>query len=203
MDAQFWNERFSQDEYVYGTSPNTFLVSSMKYFPQSGQVLSLAEGEGRNAVYLSLQGYDVRAVDQSSAGQVKAQRLAQKHSVEVEYILSDLNTFDFGEEQWDAVISIFAHPEPAIRNHVFKKTIRGLKPGGIFLLESYHPKQLEYGTGGPKEASRLVAIEHLNVFFPHGRVLHQAELERDVREGACHFGDAYVTQFIWEKGASV
>jgi SAM-dependent methyltransferase len=199
MDAQFWNERYGQEAYAYGTEPNSFLKSSLHHFPKTGRVLCLAEGEGRNALFLAKQGYAVCAVDMSSAGKEKAAKLASDHGVSFDYIVSNLSDYDFGENKWDMIVSISAHTDPATRKGVYQKSLKALKKGGIFILESYHPKQLQYGTGGPKDIEWLVSLDDLFSHFPKEQVIHQAELERDVNEGAFHTGKAFVTQFIWRK----
>jgi len=196
---QFWNERFGRDEYIYGTSPNTFLTSSLHHFPSGGKVLCIAEGEGRNALFLSKQGHPVHAVDLSTEGKTKAERLAEENGVSLEYTICDLNDFDYGENRWDAIVSIFAHVDSGSRANIYPKAITSLKPGGIFLLESYHPRQLEYGTGGPRDVNMLVTLEDLRSLFPGMTILHEAELERDVTEGSFHTGNAYVTQWIVRK----
>ena len=199
MDVQFWNERYGQPEYVYGIEPNAFLKSSISHFSKTGRVLCLAEGEGRNALFLSKQGYDVCAVDISSAGKEKAEKLALDNGVSIEYIVSDVNDYDFGEHKWDVIVSIFAHTDPATRKRVYQKALKSLKENGIFILESYHPNQLKYGTGGPKDIEWLVSLDDLIPHFPKQQIIHQIETERDVSEGAFHTGKAFVTQFIFKK----
>ncbi len=193
---QFWNERFGREEYIYGTAPNTFLAASLPYFPPQANVLCLADGEGRNGVMLARQGFNVHAVDLSTAGKAKAERLAAEHGVTLTYTISDLNDFDYGENRWDAIVAIFAHVDAASRANIYQKAVASLKAGGIFLLESYHPRQLEYGTGGPKEIDKLVTLQDLRPHFEGLKVEHEAELERDVSEGSFHTGAAYVTQLI-------
>ncbi|MEZ6189934.1 MAG: class I SAM-dependent methyltransferase [Phycisphaerales bacterium] len=234
MDAQFWNERYGQSAYIYGTEPNTFLKNSVGHFPEASggagalttplirvrrgdlrsvmsagvgdprraRVLCLQEGEGRNALFLAKRGYAVCGIDLSEAGRDKAMKLAAEHGVSFEYIVTDVNDFDFGIETWDAVVSISAHTDPATRQRVCEKTLRGLKPGGVFLLEAYHPNQLNYDTGGPKDIGWLVTLDDLRQHFPAEGILHQAELEREVSEGAYHTGKAFVTQFIFKKAPS-
>ena len=199
--ALMWDERFGQEDYVYGKEPNAFLKSSLGYLPETGRVLCLAEGEGRNGVFLAKQGYDVHAIDISTAGKEKAEKLATENGVAIDYVVSDVNDYDFGEEKWDAIISISAHTDPETRGNVYRKVLPALKENGVFFLEAYHPNQLlqGYGTGGPKEASWMVSLEDLLAFFPVENVLHQAEMERDVREGKFHTGKAFVTQFVWKK----
>lgn len=197
---EFWNSRFGRDEYIYGTTPNTFLASSLHHFPPQAKVLCLAEGEGRNALLLAQQGYEVHAVDLSTEGKAKAERLAAEHHVPLTYEICDLNDYDYGANRWDAIVSIFAHVDAASRAHIYPQAIASLKEGGIFLLESYHPRQLEYGTGGPKDVDMLVTLEDLRDQFAGLQVLHEAELERDVTEGTFHTGNAFVTQLIVRKG---
>ena len=202
MDPQaFWDERFGQSQYIYGTEPNAFLAASLAHLPSSGRVLCICEGEGRNAVFLAKQGYEVTGVDVSPEGKKKAEQLAAKEGVSIEYILSDLNDFDFGKNQWDAVISISAHLPSATRANVYPKIFTALKSGGVLLMESYHPRQLEleYGTGGPKDVDMLISLEILRDHFPKLETIHAAELEREVTEGTYHTGNAFVTQFIARK----
>ncbi len=203
MDVQnFWNERFGQEQYIYGTQPNTFLAESTQHITPGGRVLCIAEGEGRNALFLLQQGFDVSAVDLSTEGKKKAEKLAEDHGFSLPYTICDLNEFDFGTNRWDAVVSIFAHIDSASRKNVYPKVWNSLKEKGVFLLESYHPKQLEYGTGGPKDEDCLISLEKLQPHFAGTESLHAAELERDVTEGTYHTGHAYVTQLICRKSTS-
>lgn len=200
MDPQaFWDERFGQSQYIYGTEPNAFLADSLAQLPSSGRVLCICEGEGRNAVFLAKQGYKVTGVDVSPEGKNKAEKLAAREGVSIEYLLSDLNDFDFGEAKWDAIISISAHLPSATRANVYPRVFDSLKPGGVLLMESYHPNQLEYGTGGPKDVDMLVSLDILREHFSELETLHAAELEREVTEGTHHTGNAFVTQFIARK----
>lgn len=203
MDARsFWNERFSGSGYAYGTDPNDFLKRSVGHFHGGGRVLCLAEGEGRNALFLARRGYEVCAIDLSDTARDKAMKLAAEHGVTFEYVVTDVNDYDFGIDAWDAIVSISAHTDPATRQRVFRKTLKGLKPGGVFLLEAYHPNQLNYDTGGPRDIAWLVALDDLHHHFSERGIIHQAELERDVSEGAYHTGKAFVTQFIFRKAPS-
>lgn len=198
----FWNERYGQSGYAYGIEPNTFLKSSVSYFPKTGSVLSLGEGEGRNALFLSKQGYKVCAVDISSAGKEKAEKLAAENGVSFDYIVSDVNDFDFGVKKWDIIVSIFSHTDPVTRKQTYQKSLKALKENGIFILESYHPEQLKYGTGGPKDIEWLVSLNDLTPYFSYGEIIHQVETEREVREGMFHTGKAFVTQFIYKNISS-
>lgn len=156
---EFWNERFASEEYFYGVHPNKFLASVSGIFPQGAKILCIGEGEGRNAVFLATLGLDVTAVDFSEEGKKKSLALAEKNKVKLDYHISALENFDFGQGQWDVVVSIFCHLPSTIRCHVHRKMQASLKKGGLVILQSYNPKQLEYNTGGPKDLSMLYTPE--------------------------------------------
>lgn len=137
-----WDERYSTEEYAYGTKPNQFLEENVNSIPK-GKVLSLAEGEGRNAVFLAQQGYVVTAVDNSLVGLNKARKLAETHGVLVEFIQADLADYDLGENQWNGIVSIFCPLPTSIKENLHKKVLAGLKQNGVFLLEAYTPNQLK------------------------------------------------------------
>src|SRR3712207_895765 len=142
-----WDERYSTEEYAYGTKPNQFLEENVSQIPK-GRVLTLAEGEGRNAVFLAKQGYSVTAVDGSLVGLNKARKLAEENAVVVELIHADLADYDLGENRWDGIVSIFCPLPASLRKQLYKKVEVGLKPNGVFLLEAYTPEQLKYGKIG-------------------------------------------------------
>lgn len=198
-NTDFWDERYGKDEFAYGETPNNFLAENYQYFPEGGKILCLAEGEGRNAVFLAKQGFRVTAVDQSAAGQKKALQLAEKNQVNIDYELGDLNDYDLGEEKWDAIVSISAHTPPATRERLHKAIIKGLKPGGIFLLEGYNKQQLNYNSGGPKNEDMLFSLEELQNDFAEFTLLHAQNRLREVNEGVYHNGIASVTQIIAKK----
>ena len=190
-----WDERYSTKEYAYGKDPNQFLEENYKSIPK-GKVLSLAEGEGRNAVFLARQGYSVTAVDGSEVGLGKAGRLADENGVEIELVHADLNEYDIGENQWDGIVSIFYPLPSALRGLLYKKVVAGLKPGGVFLLEAYRPEQLKYGTGGGDSADTMTSKESLLQDLAGLKFIRLVELERNVVEGIYHTGLAAVVQAI-------
>ena len=193
-----WDERYSAKGYAYGTTPNEFLVESVNSIPK-GKVLSLAEGEGRNAVFLAKQGYAVTAVDGSVVGLNKARKLAAENDVVVEFIHADLADYDLGENKWDGIVSIFCPIPSALRKELYKKVIAGLKQNGVFLLEAYTPEQLKYGTGGGTSVDVLQTEDSLRSELAGLKFKHLAELERDVREGVYHTGIGAVVQAIATK----
>lgn len=193
-----WDEIFNSDSYVYGTEPNQFLAENVQYLPK-GKVLCLADGEGRNSVYLAKQGYQVTAVDLSKVGLEKAAKLAAEQGVNVNYIHADLAEFEFGTEQWDGIVSVFCHLPSSLRQQVHQRALQGLKTGGIFLLEGYTPRQLAFGTGGPKMLDLLMEPDSLASDFAKAHILHLAEVERDIIEGSKHTGTGAVVQLIAKK----
>jgi SAM-dependent methyltransferase len=193
-----WDERYSSKEYAYGKTPNKFLEENFRAIP-NGNVLSLAEGEGRNAVFLARQGYSVTAVDGSEVGLQKAKKLADENRVSVEFIHADLTKFDIGENRWDGIISIFCPLPSALRKELHKKVVAGLKTNGVFLLEAYTPDQLKYRTGGGSSADTMTTKESLIRELASLRFKHLIELERDVVEGVYHTGLGAVVQAIASK----
>jgi SAM-dependent methyltransferase len=196
-----WDERYSSPEFVYGKEPNDFLVESRPRLPP-GRVLCLAEGEGRNAVWLAQQGFEVTAIDASAAGLSKARQLAAERSVDVELVHADLVHYQIEREAWDGVVSIFCHLPPPLRARVHAQVVEGLRPGGVLLLEAYTPRQLQLGTGGPPVAELTMDLESLHRELPGLDLVHAVETERDVHEGRYHFGRGAVVQIIGLKPRS-
>lgn len=194
-----WDIRYGNAFYVYGTAPNDYLQQFAPRIPK-GRVLSLAEGEGRNAVYLASLGYEVTGVDSSAVGLDKAQRLASERSVRITTIMSDLAQFPIEPNSWDGVISIFCHLPSTLRAQVHQRVVKGLRPGGCFLLEAYTPRQLLFKTGGPQNPDNMPDLESLKRELAGLRFEHAVELERDVIEGEGHSGRGAVVQILAFKG---
>ena len=150
-----WDERYASATYFYGTDPNDFLREQATTIPSDGTILCLGEGEGRNAVYLAGQGYDVAAMDQSAVGLEKARRLASAKAVRIETLVANLDGYQLDAARWDGIVSIWCHLPGAIRSSIHRQVAVGLKPGGVFLLEAYTPRQIPNGTGGPKDVDLL------------------------------------------------
>jgi SAM-dependent methyltransferase len=193
-----WDERYSIEEYAYGTKPNEFLEQNFNHIPK-GKVLSLAEGEGRNAVFLAKQGYSVTAVDASIVGLGKARKLAEASGVVVEFIHADLADYDLGENRWDGIVSIFCPLPSSLRKQLYKRVEAGLKRNGVFLLEAYTPDQLKHGTGGGNSVDVMQSKESLSLELPGLKFKHLIELEREVIEGVYHTGIGAVVQAIASK----
>lgn len=191
-----WDERYGSEDYFYGTEPNDFLREHRGLIRPRGDVLCLAEGEGRNAVFLAQQGFRVVAVDQSPVGLRKAQRLAAERGVAVQTVVADLNEFPIEPDRWDGIVSIWCHVPAPLRAAVHRKVARGLKAGGVFLLEAYTPDQLRHGTGGPKTADLMPTLAALRDELAGLDLDVAVERERVVREGAGHDGLSSVVQIV-------
>lgn len=193
-----WDERYQTDDFVYGTAPNDFLRGNLGKLPL-GRVLCLAEGEGRNAVFLAENGFVVTAVDQSSVGLAKAERLAARRDVAIDTVVADLADFRSEPGEWDAIVSIFAHMPPTVRRHIHREVVNGLRPGGMFLLEAYRPAQLQLGTGGPPVAEMMMDLDGLRDELAGLEFDFTAETEREIHEGDLHDGVGAVVQVLARK----
>ena len=192
-----WNERYGSDEFVYGTEPNLFLAENSKLL--TGPILSLAEGEGRNAVFLASLGLDVLGVDGSEVGLAKAHRLAESKGVAIKTEVADLATYEPPANFYGSVVSIFAHLPSDVRRRLYRLVEQSLKPGGIILLEAYSKSQLSRDTGGPKDPDMLMTVVDIQKEFPDCEVILCHEIEREVVEGEFHTGLASVVQYIGKK----
>lgn len=197
-----WDQRYNEDGFAYGVDPNDFLKSEFFRIPKGGRVLCLAEGEGRNAVFLAKQGYAVTAVDQSSVGLEKARNLAKESGVEVSTIVTDLADYDLGKEIWDGVVSIAAHVPYELRKKLHGQVFSSLKIGGVFVLEAYTERQLEMdGIGGPPPSQKemFMSLKALESELSGLDLIIGAELERNISEGKYHQGESAVVQVVAHK----
>ena len=193
-----WDERYRTDGYIYGTLPNQFLESVARRIPV-GRVLMLAEGEGRNAVFLASLGYEVTAVDSSAVGLQKAEMLAQDRGVHVTFLQADLADYRIEPDCWDGIVACYCHLPPQLRQSVHRAAVSGLKKGGVFILEAFSKQQINYETGGPKSPDMLMSLSELHTELSGLQFNHGAELEREVREGSGHTGLAAVVQLLGTK----
>jgi SAM-dependent methyltransferase len=193
-----WEQRFNGETYVFGTEPNEFLRDNTTALP-AGSVLCLAEGEGRNAVFLAEAGYDVHSIDLAQTGVAKTLRLAEQRGVHVDAVTGDLAELDIGTDRWDAIVSIFAHMPPHVRRSLHQRVVAALKPGGVFLLEAYTPAQVGRGTGGPAIPEMTMTLTSLRDELPTLEFIHAQELDREVIEGPGHTGLGSVVQLIARK----
>lgn len=185
-----WDARFASTEgFVFGTEPNQFMVSQAHRLKPGMKVLSVADGEGRNGVWLAQQGLDVTSVDGSQVALDKATRLAQERGVSLNTVCADLVTWDWGNEVYDAVVGIFIQfAGPRLRPVLFQRATQSLKPGGVFLLQGYHTKQLEYKTGGPSAIENLYTEEQLRAELASLDIVHLERYDAELQEGSGHSG---------------
>ncbi|MEZ4413270.1 MAG: class I SAM-dependent methyltransferase [Gemmatimonadales bacterium] len=193
-----WDERYASPDYVYGTEPNDFLASVAPRIPK-GRVLSIADGEGRNGVFLATLGHDVTSVDASAVGLAKAQRLAAARGVHLTTQVVDLADYVIEPGAWSGIVSIFVHLPPPLRRRVHTQVVRGLAPGGVFILEAYSPDQLRHGTGGPTNPELMPTLDALRAELDGLELTHAAALEREVQEGQFHRGRSAVVQVVARK----
>ncbi len=190
-----WDERYSQPGFAYGTEPNEFLAAVGGTIPL-GPVLTIGEGEGRNAAFLAGLGHRVVAVDQSEVGLAKARKLAAERGRTIETVCADLGEFPIEPGAWAGIVSIFCHLPRRIRVPLYAAIVRGLRPGGILVLEAYTPNQIRRGTGGPQDADMLMTLAGLREELAGLEFLQACERDREVREGSYHTGVASVVQVV-------
>jgi SAM-dependent methyltransferase len=195
---EFWDQRFSVEDYYYGKEPNPFFRQSIDSL-RPGKVMLPAEGEGRNAVYAARQGWQAFAVDFSEAGRQKTMKLAQEFNTTVDYRLGDITEFDFGEEVYDAVGLIYAHLDPAYREEVHRKLVRSLKPGGYMILEAFNKRQLGNSSGGPKSEEMLYSKQILTEDFKDMEITELEEYQLHLDAGNGHQGEAEIIRLFARK----
>jgi SAM-dependent methyltransferase len=184
-----WEDRFAGADYAFGKAPNYFLAGCKDLLPKSGRALAVADGEGRNGVWLAEQGLDVLSIDFSPSAQRKARALAVERGVTVAFDLVDVHGWDYPQAAFDVVVEIFTQfSSPAEREKKWSGMRRTLKPGGLLIVLGYTPKQLIYGTGGPKQLENLYTREMLESAFDRFRNVTIVEEEIEMHEGASHGG---------------
>ena len=198
-----WNDRYSSEEFAYGTAPNNYLKEQLEKL-KTGSILFPAEGEGRNAVFAAQLGWKVSAFDISAEGKNKALKLAEANDVEIDYLVGELETLNYQEEQFDAIALIYAHFPAAIKSSIHKTLETYLRKGGIIIFEAFSKKHLEYlaindKVGGPKDIESLFSIEEIQADFPDYEIIELEEKEIELNEGLFHNGKGSVIRFIGRK----
>lgn len=194
-----WDQRYDEEGYAYGTAPNDFLKSEYCRIQAGGRVLCLAEGEGRNAVFLAKEGYAVTAVDQSSVGLEKAKNLAIENGVEISTITANLADYDLGSGIWDGIVSIAAHAPSELRKKLHGQVANSLRSGGVFILEAYTERHLEMnGVGGPPSSQKelFMSLDELKSELNGLIFLVGVEIDRSISEGKYHQGESAVVQIV-------
>jgi SAM-dependent methyltransferase len=200
--TQFWNERFDKKEFIFGKEPNEYLVEQAAlYLKPNSSVLCIADGEGRNGVWLAKQGMQVTGFDVSDIALAKANQFAADNDVNIQYSLCDTDGFDWQANSYDAVIGIFIQfADPDMRARIFKQVHQALKPGGLFILQGYTPKQLEYKTGGPSLIEHLYTEQMIRELSQGFEILDLQCYEKELSEGARHTGMSALLGMVAKKG---
>ena len=195
-----WNKKYEQAGFFYGTEAAAFLHEQVEHLVPGASALAVADGEGRNSVFMAAQGQEVVALDSSAVGMEKAKALASERGVSVDYRLADMRNWEWEEEEYDVVAAIFIQfAEPGFRDALFEGMKRTLKPGGILLLHGYTPKQVEFGTGGPPCGDNMYTTELLQNAFSDMEVLRLQAYERELDEGPGHSGMSALIDLVARK----
>jgi 2-polyprenyl-3-methyl-5-hydroxy-6-metoxy-1,4-benzoquinol methylase len=203
MDATFWNQRYKEKEFAYGHEANEFLREELiKLKP--GKILFAAEGEGRNAVFAAEKGWEVVAFDQSEEGKHKAEQLARERKVDLQYEVGDAMELEWPKSGFDAVVLIYSHMPPLVRQHFHGKIQEILKTNGIVIMEGFSLNNLEYvaknpKVGGPKNPEFLFSKTMVETEFPGIEILYLEEKVIELKEGNYHNGTGSVIRFIGKK----
>ena len=194
--GRFWDERFDRPDFVYGTEPNAFLAEQVAGLQVTGAALAVADGEGRNGVWLAEQGLSVTSVDASPVGLKKAMALGLKRGVRLTTVCADLTLWDWPQGRFDVVACIFLHLPPDVRAVVHARMLQAAKPGGIVILEGFRPEQLAHGTGGPKDEAMLYSPSMLRHDFAEAEILSLESAEPTLSEGPFHAGQAATVRLV-------
>jgi 2-polyprenyl-3-methyl-5-hydroxy-6-metoxy-1,4-benzoquinol methylase len=195
---EFWNERYAETAYAYGQEANDFLKAQQ--IGSDLKVLCLAEGEGRNGVFLAGLGNDVTCIDYSEEGLKKTSQLAAQNGVEVSCICADLGEINLVENSWDVIVAIFAHFPTPVKSHIWPQIFTALKPGGKLIMEVYDQEQLRFGTGGPQHPELLYSKEELQELLVGAYQIFQIDkVYREVQEGTYHNGASATIQVLATK----
>jgi SAM-dependent methyltransferase len=198
--ASLWNQRFSGQDYLFGRAPNVYLQTKATLLPSRGSALCVADGEGRNSVWLAGRGLAVQAFDISEVGVAKARRLAEEAGASVDFTVADCDQWKWGQESHDVVAAIFVQfADPPMRERLFANMARALKPGGLFILQGYTPRQLELRTGGPGQLSHLYTAELIRESFKCLDTVELIEYEAELNEGSQHAGPSALLGFVATK----
>jgi SAM-dependent methyltransferase len=196
MDVHFWDKRYKEQGYAYGLEANDFLKSKINELKPQSKILCLAEGEGRNAIFLAEHNHEVTAIDYSIEGLNKLINLAEDRNLNIETICADLSNYKIESNKWDAIICVFGHFPASIRQSIFTQVYGGLKSNGVFLMEAYDKNQLKFKTGGPQVEELLYNTEELESDFHKFNNIFIKTHIREISEGIYHNGNSSVIQVI-------
>ncbi|MDE2580027.1 MAG: class I SAM-dependent methyltransferase [Rhodospirillales bacterium] len=203
MSKPDWNTRYAQADFLFGTAPNEFLRREAHRLPPASRVLCVADGEGRNGIWLAAQGHHVTSFDASSVAVEKARAWAQSRHVAIDARLSGVDEWDWAKDAFDAVVGIFVQfADPAMRRRLFAGIWRSLKPGGLLLVEGYTPKQLDHGTGGPRDLAHLYTEAMMRDLLPEAEFLLLRSYEAEIEEGPAHSGLSALLDLVARRPAA-
>lgn len=202
---QTWDTRYANaDGFLFGERPNAWLAANAAWLRPGMRVLSIADGEGRNGVWLAQQGCSVTAFDLSPVGVARARTLAQRCGVAIDLRVADVADWPWEPDAFDAVVAVFIQfAAPLVRERIFAGIARTLVPGGVLVLEGYGPRQLRYRTGGPGVAANLYTMPLLAKAFAGWEILASRDADREVSEGAGHRGLSHLVSLVARKPARV
>lgn len=199
MNKEFWDSRYAEEGFAYGTAENVYLSSFAEHFKSGQKVLVIGDGEGRNGVWLAQQGCAVVSVDSSKVGVEKAKSLAAEKEVNIEAVCADLTEWDWPESAFDFVVIIYVHFPPEIRAALHNKVVSTLKSGGQLIMESFTPEQLNYSSGGPPVLEMLYTMDMMREDFKLLEIQHLEECVAELNEGKYHCGEGAVVRLLAKK----
>jgi 2-polyprenyl-3-methyl-5-hydroxy-6-metoxy-1,4-benzoquinol methylase len=200
MSRDFWDQRYATDAYIFGTAPNVFLASQSGLIRPGVRALAIADGEGRNGVWLAEQGVQVHAIDVSPVALEKARKLAAERGVTIDFEQADILDWNWPQATYDLVVAIFIQfAPPPERDRIIAGIRRSLKPGGLLIMQGYTPKQIEFATGGPANPANLYTADLLRDWFGDWDILHLAEHESVISEGSHHHGMSALIDLVSRK----
>ena len=200
---KLWDERYSNEAFAFGENPNEFLKETLPQFKPE-KALFAAEGEGRNAVFAAGLGWKVSAFDLSEYGKMKAEILATKNQVSIDFTVGDIQTLQYDANSFDALVMIYAHFPASIKSSCHHQLITYLKPGGLVIFEAFSKNHIQYNSinpkvGGPKDMDQLYSIEEIKKDFKYFEIIELIETETDLSEGLYHIGKGSVIRFVGRK----
>lgn len=200
---KLWDERYSNEAFAFGENPNEFLKETLPQFIPE-KALFAAEGEGRNAVFAAGLGWEVSAFDLSEFGKMKAEKLAIKNQVSIDFTVGDIQTLKYDANSFDALVMIYAHFPASIKSSCHHQLITYLKPGGLVIFEAFSKNHIQYNSinpkvGGPKDMDQLYSIEEIKKDFKDFEIIELIETETDLSEGLYHIGLGSVIRFVGRK----
>jgi len=200
MSRDFWDERYATDAYIFGTAPNVFLASQAALIRPGMRALAIADGEGRNGVWLAGRGVQVHAIDVSPVALEKARKLATERGVTLDFEQADILDWNWPAAAYDLVAAIFIQfAPPPERDRIIAGIRRSLNPGGLLVMQGYTPKQVEFATGGPPNPANMYTAALLRDWFGDWDIVHLREHESVISEGSHHHGMSALIDLVARK----